>query len=370
MKTAIFICDEGYGHAMRQKNIINELLEHIPFIHITVFTKDKIDILKDEFGNKIEYVELFNLILTVKDKEGNLDIAQTKESFKRWAKKKNEWIDFTLNRLDKDTQLIISDSVPQVSHVSEKLGIKQINIQHFTWDWLYKELYGKDSIYESLNSDYLRKGKFLFPPLTPRKNLLMYKNHIKIDFIVNRNLIKKTKYKLSHNSNTKYTILIMNNGTNSLSFMISQLLRTLPYNKKWNYLLRSDQLTFKDRQIALEREDINIITGMKNTHLAIAESNIILARGGYNILSELLALRKFSIIIEEKNNPEIISNLELANKYKNIILSTKANIKKTLEDIICNEKFIFTDNKLKELNGIYSLGASQVLLIASKLIEN
>ena len=28
MKLAFFISDEGYGHAMRQKNIILELLEH------------------------------------------------------------------------------------------------------------------------------------------------------------------------------------------------------------------------------------------------------------------------------------------------------------------------------------------------------
>ena len=39
MKISIFIADEGYGHAMRQKNIIHELLDHIPFIEITVLVK-------------------------------------------------------------------------------------------------------------------------------------------------------------------------------------------------------------------------------------------------------------------------------------------------------------------------------------------
>ena len=62
MKIAIFIADEGYGHAMRQKNIIHELLDHLPFLKITVYGKDKLDILRDEFEDRISYVDIFNLL--------------------------------------------------------------------------------------------------------------------------------------------------------------------------------------------------------------------------------------------------------------------------------------------------------------------
>ena len=53
-----------------------------------------------------------------------------------------------------------------------------------------------------------RNGKFIFPPLTPQKNINMYKNHIKIDFIVNRALIKKSQHGVDKDLNRQKTILI------------------------------------------------------------------------------------------------------------------------------------------------------------------
>ena len=115
MKIAIFVADEGYGHAMRQKNIIHELLDHLPFLKITVFGKDKLDILKDEFEDRIAYVDIFNLLLTAKDEKGNLDVENTKDLFYEWYKNRNDWINKTLSYIDPETELIISDSVPQIS---------------------------------------------------------------------------------------------------------------------------------------------------------------------------------------------------------------------------------------------------------------
>ena len=98
--------------------------------------------------------------------------------FNDWYKYREEWINNAYQILDKDTDLIISDSVPQISEVSKSLKIKQFNLQHFTWDWLYQSLYGIDEIFERLNQDYLQWGEFVFPPLTPIKNLKMYNIHI------------------------------------------------------------------------------------------------------------------------------------------------------------------------------------------------
>ena len=95
-----------------------------------------------------------------------------------------------LDVLDPQTKLIISDSVPQLSEVSKHYGIRQYNIQHFTWDWLYFSLFGEDEIFERLNNDYLEWGEFIFPPLTPKKNLEMHKSYNNIDLIVNRRLVR------------------------------------------------------------------------------------------------------------------------------------------------------------------------------------
>ena len=121
MKIAIFIADEGYGHAMRQKNIIHELIDHIPFVEITVFGKDKIDILIDEFGSKISYVDLYSYVITMKDSLGNLDNLGTKDCFRNWYVNRENWIKNTLKKINPKTDLIISDSVPQVSNLSKFL---------------------------------------------------------------------------------------------------------------------------------------------------------------------------------------------------------------------------------------------------------
>ncbi len=366
MKIAIFIADEGYGHAMRQKNIIHELIDHIPFVEITLYGKDKIDILIDEFGSKISYVDLYSYVITMKDSLGNLDNNGTKECFQNWYKKRELWIETTLKIIDPNTNLIISDSVPQVSQVAKQLGIRQINVQHFTWDWLYFSLYGDDEIYKTLKNDYMKWGEFIFPPLTPKENLNMYP-HKSIDLIVNRKLISSTsKKKESKKVYEQKIILLMNNGTQSLTSLISKILQNFPKNKDWMFMLRSEHLNKNDKNIALERDDVKIITGMSNTHLAISNADIVLARGGYNILSELIALNKKSLIIEEKNNPEIISNLNLAKKYKNLTISSHKNVFKELSKLI-NEK-----TKLNNNYSDYQLscaGASQLLHLITKSFE-
>ena len=98
---------------------------------------------------------------------------------------------------------------------------------------------------------------------------------------------------------------------------------------------------------------------MSNTHLAISNADIVVARGGYNALSELIALNKQSLIIEEKNNPEIVSNLCLAKKYSNLIISTHNDAFKELAKLINDEQN--SENKVTKNNTISCIGASQVL---------
>ena len=52
-KIAIFISGEGYGHLVRQRALISELLKYKKRIKITVFTSKNINILKKKFKKKI-----------------------------------------------------------------------------------------------------------------------------------------------------------------------------------------------------------------------------------------------------------------------------------------------------------------------------
>ena len=119
-------------------------------------------------------------------------------------------------------------------------------------------------------------GEFVFPPLTPVQNLKMHNNHTKIGLIVNRRLVRFTN-KINDFSAEK-SVLLMNNGTQSLSSLITRILFEMPYQEGWKFLLRSEYLSGKDKSQALKRNDFKIITGLTNTHMEIANSDIVMAR--------------------------------------------------------------------------------------------
>ena len=52
LKCAVFISDEGFGHMVRQRAIISELIKKYPSIKITLFTSKNIFYLKENL--KIE----------------------------------------------------------------------------------------------------------------------------------------------------------------------------------------------------------------------------------------------------------------------------------------------------------------------------
>ena len=50
---AVFISDVGFGHMVRQRQVIQELLRVFKNISITVYNKNNLKILRKSFKNKI-----------------------------------------------------------------------------------------------------------------------------------------------------------------------------------------------------------------------------------------------------------------------------------------------------------------------------
>ena len=66
LNCGIFISEDGFGHMVRQRAIISELLKTYPNIEITVFNSKTLFYLKEKFENRINYVNIFNNLKTVK----------------------------------------------------------------------------------------------------------------------------------------------------------------------------------------------------------------------------------------------------------------------------------------------------------------
>ena len=52
----------------------------------------------------------------------------------------------------------------------------------------------------------------------------------------------------------------------------------------------------------LSLNNIELIEGLQNIHDSIAHADLILARAGYNLISEVLALGKLALIVDEKKS--------------------------------------------------------------------
>ena len=137
-KILIFISDEGFGHAVRQRALIKSLLKKNKRLSITVITSKKIILLKETFKNSINYLHYHNLIETIKNDDGSINKIKTKKMFLSWYKKKRNWVKIMKKKFPKP-DFIVSDSVPQAFDLAKELNVKSINISHFTWDWFYKK---------------------------------------------------------------------------------------------------------------------------------------------------------------------------------------------------------------------------------------
>ena len=325
-KICIFISDEGYGHIIRQSSIIKILLKKN--YKITVVTSRKIKILKEKFGNQISYDNYHNNIETIKNVNGSLNIRRTKKVFLNWKKKSPFWIARNLKKY-KNQNLFISDFVPDAFKLAEILGIPCIGVAHFTWDWFYGKIYNKfDPTFVYLKDLISKATSLYFPPLTPASILKKLRQKIKkINFILTDFTFEKVKIK-------KITVLLMDNGTNSLKHLI---IKTIPYLakiKKYNFIIRVDNLNKASKNIIINSSNITTVTGLKKMHSKILEADIVIARGGFNTISECLSLKKPCLLFNEKNNPEIGENIKnIENKNYGKLINTnewKKNFEKTL----------------------------------------
>lgn len=362
-KIAIFVSDEGYGHIVRQRALISKLLIFRKKIKITIFSGKKISILKNKFKKSVSYKKINKTLGTLKDKNGNLNVLGTKKNFNNWAKNKNKWM-ATYKKVFEKYDIFISDFMPEVFELSNRLEKKSYGIAHFTWDWFYKKIYGQDTTYKQLLSYIQKADKIFFPPFTNKEIINKYKKKIiNVNFFLSD--FKKKPYKKSANKKC----LIMDNGNRTMTKHIERSLKKLTKINHVDFILRKDFLSKKSKNIIKKSKNLRGISGLKRTHEFIMESDFIIARGGFNTISECLVLKKPSLLFNETSNPEIKENLKMINNEKKCsLISSKDfrdNIEKRINFFIKNEFLKLKKNLNK--SKYKSNGADQV---ANFIIKN
>ena len=293
----IFVSDEGFGHIVRQRAIVEELCKIIPDVKITFQTEKHINESKKILGSKVEYSKQFHNIMTIKNKDGSLSIEKTYKFIKNYPNTSRKLIEKELKNFNYD--FIISDFVPEAFFVAKKLMIKNCGVAHFTWDWFFSKLYPNDKILSKTFSDYLEgMDEIFFPPLTPDENLEKFSGRKKeIPFIVRKDMKRKHPKK-----NGKFRVLIVEGGTGALCHIIRKNLQVLSKMKDIEFYLPPTFKTVDDR--------IHVIPGIEDVPKFVPNSDLIIARPGFNTTTEAIVSRVPMLVVEERNNPEIEENIK------------------------------------------------------------
>jgi uncharacterized protein (TIGR00661 family) len=367
INVGIFISDDGFGHTVRQASVIQELL--LNKINVTVITKNKIQRLKDKFKKKISYIKIHNLIESKKKYDGSLCKKSTLKVFESWNLKKKSW-QKKVNKFIKNFDLVISDSVPQVYELTKLNNIPSINISHYTWDWLYKKLYKnkKKHILRNLSSLYLKCDFFLFPPLTNAEIIEKYKRKVnKINFILSDTFCKK---KLKKNFFLK--CLIMDNGSKVMSKKIENIIPFLDKIPNVFFYVSCNTLKRDSIKLLNKKNNCKAIFGLREVHEYMSLCDFLIARGGFNTISESINLKIPALLCYEKNNPEVINNINSL-YFKNYCSIIKANdfnqnIIKRIDKFLMQE-FKPLKNSINSYRS-FSSGPKDIVNFIKKLLSN
>ncbi len=366
IKVAIFISDIGFGHMVRQREIIRQLLKSFKNIQITVINYEHIEILKEIFGKKINYKKRYNNITLFKDQNSFFDLKKTKKFIYKWPKSYSKTKNF-IKKNFADYDFFISDYVPEVFKIAKDLGISSFGVCHYTWGWYFSKFIKKNSPLIRLFKYYEKLAtKSYFPPFTPPQILseLKGKNTKNVGFIIKKVEIKKK-------NNNKKTFLLMDNGTKTLNKLISKIIPLLSKSDKFNFYIGINSLNKKSKKIIAESKNLYPVIGLKGIYSCIKKVDHVIVRGGFNSITECLVFKKPSIFMTEKFNPEVEANIKIVKKNKlGSIINTKdwgENFLKTLEKFLEKDSKIIK-NKLSKLN-INCDGAKQIVYDIKKELK-
>ena len=367
IKVAIFVSDVGFGHMVRQREIIKCLLKSFENIEITIINGLQIEILKETFKDQVKYIKRFNNIELFKSKEGYLDLNFTSRILDNWNQSLKESYNFFKKNFS-NHNFIISDFVPEVFYFSNLLKIKCYGVCHFSWSWFFQKISKKKDVILKI-TDYENMARKIFlPPFTPKgvyRNILDKKKIEDVNFVIrnSKNLNKINK---------KKTFLIMDSGTRSLSNLISNTIPYIQNNSKYNFYIGIESLTAKAKSHILKSKNLQAITSLKGLYSYISKVDYVITRAGFNSLTECLIFKKPSIFMGENFNPEINENLKFISKLGVGGLMNKQqwgkNFIKRLEFFLKYEK-----NKIKKNLNLYNYdinGSKQIIDSIKKDIKD
>jgi len=299
MRYKIYASDEGFGHLVRQQAIHQELSALCPEIAATLQTNLQIKAARNLFGD-IDYLDRFNNITWSKSADGTPDLDEIRRFFTDYDARARAFIDAEEGL--GDFRFVISDLVYEAFPVAARSDVPAFGVAHFTWDWFFSKLYPlpvATSTLEQMREHAALAKLLFFPPFTPSDILNAYADNAKaVPLIVRARQPDKQREVTG-----KFNVLVMDSGTRLLSAKMNAALNGLHALPDIHFYLPA--------HIDVQGDNVTRIGADELFLDYMPFMDLVVARAGFNTISECVAYRTPMLLIGEALNPEMDMNMLL-----------------------------------------------------------
>ena len=355
MKTKVFLSDEGFGHIVRQRAIIAELLKIKSELDITLQTHQHFNFAKENI-NATQFIKRFNNIVWHKSANNSPDLNKMADYYSDYLKIAATYSEIETNE---NYDFLISDFVYEAFNIAEVKKIPSFGVAHFTWDWFFSKLYPnpvKSEVYDYFFKAAKSAKVLFFPPFTPKEILNHYKhNAVQVPLIVREDV----KHKHWPDTGNKKKILIMDSGA---GLMKDSIMKAFMDNamENSNYFFATSYTFPISNSFTIPASDLLIDY--------VRDADLVIGRAGFNTISECLAARIPMLLISEAMNPEMEHNIiELMKERLGSFVGMKE-----FENNLCDFLNRFFDNEYEVLLKTiqqHQMETNGAKVIATKILD-
>lgn len=316
LRCKIFLSDEGYGHIVRQRAIIEELRRLHGNIDFTVQSHRHIKAV-DRIISDVKTIDRFNNITWHKKANGSPDVEGIRVQFNNYLEDSEAFVNDPKD--DTEYDFIISDFVYEAFQIADNQHIPGFGVSHFTWDWFFSKLYPpplKTRVLDRFFDLAAKANTLYFPPFTPEEILEHYgPKAMSVPLIVRTGIEHKTR-----SGNGRFKVMIIDSGAGVLSKAVKVALECVAPLKDFVFFVSSKFETDQDNLSFIDEKELMVDY--------IGDMDLVIGRAGFNTISECIGLRTPMLLIGEAMNPEMnenILNLKKAHLGTFIGLSTFEN---------------------------------------------
>jgi Glycosyltransferase family 28 C-terminal domain len=355
MKAKVYLSDEGFGHIVRQRAIIEEMLKINPSLDITLQTHQHFNFAKENI-KATNFIDRFNNIVWHKTINSSPDLEKMREYYDDYI-----GVSKAFNTIEREEKydFIISDFVYEAFDIAESKKTPSFGVCHFTWDWFFTKLYPnplKRSVYDYFFESANKAKILFFPPFTPSEILHHYK---KTAFQVPLIVREDVNHKHWPETNGRKKIVIMDSGAGLMKDSIMKAFQDEKMRDS-NFFFVTTYSFALDNCYTIPATDLLIDY--------VRDADLVIGRAGFNTISECLAARVPMLLISEAMNPEMEHNIiELMKERLGSFVGMK-----DFENNLCDFLDRFFDNEydvlLKAIKE-HQMETNGAKVIATKILD-